>query len=708
MSNHTSDVQANSSRSRWLKYGSNLVVMLLISICIVGLLGYLTTNYAHHHQPLDWTTGGLFTLSDQTKNLLKEADQKNVSIEIIDDYSVDATSTATDMIHAQQVRDLLDQYVRQSSSVKIFEPKGRDELETKIRERYKGETKPYEETIKAFGPLAEKLVQFFKDQGSALLAMAGDAKNLTADDTREVQGIAAAFNKEFPDQINKVRQNIRKSTESTSPEWSQAKSQATEVITQISDQLKQIANASPDSFSKFTQDYIKKAAPEYAAMLKEVDAYKDRLDKLPDLKIDDVVNSIGPNTLIVIGPDVVKVIPSGDMFKADTSDPGAPDPKYAFQGEQAISTALMGMIRPSKPKIVFVTSAPSQLLSGPFSDINDRLTKANFDVSEWSPPGMPNPDQPPPPATPPASGKDANGKPVVWVVLPPDPPNMQQMQMGMPPPDVRPLVDAVKKHMDAGGNVLFLAEGTSPMAQMGGGGAGYPFGPLINPFGIQVKDSYYIMHTMRLNDDTVRTGPQVEITTYPDGPITGPLQSLTTIFVGSPTQMGIMGAPTVVDVAKPAPTGTTPTVILQSPASADVFATTNTMAPNPQFDPKTDLAAPIPMGAASSLANGSRIVVLGNKLFLVNQLLEEPVGIDMQSRQIIYRFPGNAELLLNSVAWLSGYENMIAVSPQANVAQRIASMSFGQELTVRIGSWIVPPLLAIAIGTAIFFIRRRA
>jgi hypothetical protein len=132
------------------------------------------------------------------------------------------------------------------------------------------------------------------------------------------------------------------------------------------------------------------------------------------------------------------------------------------------------------------------------------------------------------------------------------------------------------------------------------------------------------------------------------------------------------------------------------------------MAPNPQFDPKTDLAAPIPMGAASSLANGSRIVVLGNKLFLVNQLLEEPVGIDMQSRQIIYRFPGNAELLLNSVAWLSGYENMIAVSPQANVAQRIASMSFGQELTVRIGSWIVPPLLAIAIGTAIFFIRRRA
>ncbi len=698
MADQNKNHPSNSAGVRRVKYGSNIALLLVIAIVLVSMLAWLT--YVNNKK-YDWTTGGLYTLSPQTKNLLKEVSEQKQPYEIFNNFQPDSAA-------GQQVQDMLDQYVQVANNIKLIDPKDRVDMDSKIRERYTGETKPYKETLAAFEPLADKLVQFFKDQGDGLLAQAGSTKNLSAEDAREAQGIANAFGKEIPAQLQKARQIVRKFHDATSPEWSRAKTQVSSILTATSEQLKQIASASPDNFGKFTQEYLKKAGPAYGAMLKDVDAYKTSVDNLPPLKIDDVMEAVGPDTLIVVGPATVKVIPAGDIFKQDTANPDAAHPKVLFQGEQSLSTALMAMVRPNKPKIVFVSMAPAQLLGGPFSEINDRLTKVNFEVSEWSPPGMPNPEQPQPPSTPPAMGKDASGKPVVWVVLPSDPPNQQQMQMGMPPPDPRPLIEAVKKHMEAGGNVLFLTEGASPMTAMMGGAGGFPYADLIKPYGIQVKDTYNVLRSVHVSDEDIRAVPQIEFSTFPSHPITDPLQSLTTLFVGSPSQMGIMGAPTVVDIIKPAPAGSDPAVIVQTPASAEIFATSNTMTPNPVFDPKTDLKAPVPMGAASSL-NGQRIVVIGNRIFLVSQLLQEQ-AMDMQSGRILYRFPGNAELFINSVSWLSGYENMIAVSPQANIAQRIKSMGDPDkgELPIRLGGFILPPLLAVAIGAIIYVVRRRA
>jgi len=706
MANQVPD--ANATGGRRLKYGSNLVLLLVIAIVIIGLLAYLTTR-PRLNRRFDWSTGGLYTLSQQTKNLLQEFDTKKQAVDIIDNFRPETATSTTELTQDQQVLDLLDQYTRQSTNIKLTEPKTREELENKIRERYTGETKPYQQVVKDFEPLANDLTKFFQAQATGFDNLA-HTKGVADEDAREVQGIANAFRKEFPALIKKANQGIRRNVDSTMPQWSRAKTQIADVLTIIVEQLKQVAaaNASPDAFGKGIQEYLKKAAPEYAAMLKQVQAYKDRIDKLPALKIDDVLESIGPNTLIVIGPDNVKVISSSDVFQPDTRNAADPsNPKMVFQGEQAISTALMAMVRPNKPKIVFISSAPAQLLSGPFSDINDRLSKANFDVSEWAPPGMPRPDQPPPPETPPASGKDSAGVPIVWVVLPPDPPNMQQMQMGMPPPDPRPVIEAIRKHMDAGGNVMFLAEGASPMAMMGGGGGGFPYAELIKPFGIDVKANYYVLHQRRINEETTRAEPEIMFDTFPNHPITQPIQSLSTLFVGSPSQMGIMGCPTVVDVVKPAPTGADAAVIVQTPASADVFATSNTMTPNPQFDPKTDLKAPVPMGVAATRSNGQKCVVLGNKLFLVNQLLEAQ-AMDVQSGRVFYQLPGNAELMINCVSWLAGQTNMIAVSPNANMPERIASMSGTEAMAVRVGGWLLPPFLAIIVGTMIFFVRRRA
>jgi hypothetical protein len=71
-------------------------------------------------------------------------------------------------------------------------------------------------------------------------------------------------------------------------------------------------------------------------------------------------------------------------------------------------------------------------------------------------------------------------------------------------------------------------------------------------------------------------------------------------------------------------------------------------------------------------------------------------------------YPGNGELFVNSVLWLAGYENMIAVSSKSGVALRIKDMSPGQLWGIRWGVlWVGGPLGALLLGTVVWLVRRK-
>src|SRR5262249_11176152 len=153
----------------------------------------------------------------------------------------------------------------------------------------------------------------------------------------------------------------------------------------------------------------------------------------------------------------------------------------------------LAMARPEKVKVVFVTATPEHLLTDMYSDMTKILEESNFEVLEWSPPGAPSPDDPSSPEPP------AQGKGVVWVVFPPAQPNQQMMMMM--PPNPKPVIDAVKKHLDAKGQVLFLAEASG--SSIMGGGDKYPYDELTTPFGIQVKPKYTVVNlTDRVDPST--------------------------------------------------------------------------------------------------------------------------------------------------------------------------------------------------------------
>ncbi len=58
--------------SRTFKYGSNAIILALIVLGIVAVINYLSIEY---HKRFDVTPGKLYSLSDQTKNVLKNLDK---------------------------------------------------------------------------------------------------------------------------------------------------------------------------------------------------------------------------------------------------------------------------------------------------------------------------------------------------------------------------------------------------------------------------------------------------------------------------------------------------------------------------------------------------------------------------------------------------------------------------------------------------------
>jgi hypothetical protein len=363
-------------------------------------------------------------------------------------------------------------------------------------------------------------------------------------------------------------------------------------------------------------------------------------------------------------------------------------PHAEFQGEQAISSALLAQAMPDKPVVVFVTPAP-QPPNQLYSVIMQRLTQANFKVETWAA-GRAD-------ATAPAQGKG-----VVWIVLPGPPQSPQQMMMGMSQPNTAPIHAALAKHLAAGGSALFLAEAQSTPLY-GRGPTGYPYADVLKPFGVDVAANYVVVQRYTMQDQE-RVIPQLTLKRYPNTPITKPLQSLPTLLAGFDMHTA---APTVVRPAADPPAGAHPQVLLEAQGS-DVWGESSALGA-PEFDKTSDLAAPVPLGVMSTGPHDARVVVIGNAIFASNEALnlQTPVMTAGGSIYMVPNYPGNAELMLNSVYWLAGYDNMIAVSPRASAALRIRDIPPGTLMALDWGVlWAGAPLLLLVIGGVVYACRR--
>lgn len=113
-----------------------------------------------------------------------------------------------------------------------------------------------------------------------------------------------------------------------------------------------------------------------------------------------------------------------------------------------------------------------------------------------------------------------------------------------------------------------------------------------------------------------------------------------------------------------------------------------------QFDPNTDVRGPLNLGLAlegKGTASGSRVVVYGDADFATNMLLQ---------------VQGNADLVVNTFNWLAGQEQLISIRPkQVEFAQIVLDAEASQRILII--CVVVSPLLIMLLGGAVWWSRRR-
>ncbi len=692
-----------SGRQRWL-YGANTAILIIIVLAMVVCLDWLSVRFNYRK---DLTTGGIYSLSPRTKKLLALVDHQKKRIYLVNLYpqgQPQGRSGITEFLQGRKVQQLIKEYSRNSSYVREFKTThGRKALEEQIRARFKGEFSPYKAAARQFTRLALQIKKFLAAEAAGWGRLA-QQPGLTAQQQQVALSVQSVFDGSLPREIARTRRHAQKALHSTLPDWPRVSKELSDTAKMLASNLSALGK--PDALEQSTNiqlgsaitAYLKGRTAVYHKEIALLKAYRQKITAIKPLRAGAILHELTPDSLLVMGPEKLKVLPSYSLFKPRSAGLGQ-GPEYVFNGEQAVNSALLGMIQKHRTKVVFVSISPTNLIStgGPFSRIAAQLRRSNFKVFQWSPTPV-NPQQGP------AGPPPAMGKGVIWVVVELPPPGQESYLAGMINAQ---LESKVRQHLAEGGNALFLL-GSMPEQMLMSFQGKLPFKGLLGGYGVRFRPTYSIVQRTQTSRHGYVAMPEVQVSTFPKTIIGRPLESLATLFAGqmmAPNQFLL--APTVVEPLAHLPKGTMAKVIVQTSAGVDTWGQPSGYTGRAVFQPGTDLPAPLPL-AVMAQKGTTRIVAIGNVLFASNQILEsgQPYVTGGQLGWV-YNYPGNAELLVNAMYWLAHDSHLIAVSPRATVALRIARMSSGEETMVRLWSFIGPACLVIVAGFVVFLVRRR-
>jgi hypothetical protein len=308
---------------------------------------------------------------------------------------------------------------------------------------------------------------------------------------------------------------------------------------------------------------------------------------------------------------------------------------------------------------------------------------------------------------------DEEIKDAVWIVL--SIPTQQQGPMGAPPP----IAPRVAQHLKNGGSALLLFFPQSDNMH-----------EALAEWGIDVETGALVVHEANPSATGSQSGdiveeaqrvPHIFVTnTYGDHTITKPLQSLDYLMYRMlpvktrsaagykttpllPVPQGAWGERNIEGVMQNA-------AVKFDPPPKDAPAPPPVIPGMPTPPAAGDIPGPLVVAAASeNEKGGNRLVAIGGLEIAVNGLVDMPDPKLLQRDRpiVVARFPGNAELIANSVFWLAKLEPLIAISPAAMEVSRIEPMSEGTLKAWRVGGLLVGlPGLVIAAGAFVYFARR--
>lgn len=359
------------------------------------------------------------------------------------------------------------------------------------------------------------------------------------------------------------------------------------------------------------------------------------------------------NTVVFSAADRKKYVTSDQLAEYDYSGMqyGQQPKMKGFKGEEQFTAAILAVVNPKQPKIYFSTGHGERELDGAAGDglsqFKEYLKRDNLEAQTTT---------------------------LLKGEVPADCDLLVIAGPRAPFADVERT--AVKTYLDKGGRALVLLD-----PELGAQARPSGLEDLVKAYGVEFGSDLVI--------DPNNALPFVDLSTV-----------FANDFRSHPVVDGMKGMAVVLPVARSVTTataaGATSTQLLMTSAGGwgerDLAAIA---ARKPIQKDATDTQGPVSLGVAAEAENdkeaGWRLVAFGNSYFISNGQLANA---------------GNLNLGLNSVNWLAKREQALGIAPRSPEQVQLF-LSAGQMRTVTLISLLGLPALAMALGGAVWWRRRR-
>jgi hypothetical protein len=688
-----------SHNARRVKFALNVVIAVVAALLLTVLANWIAYR---QFVRFDLTATRQYSLSQQTQQLLAGIKEPHKIVTLLPPGSLP---------EIDRTRDLVDEYARYGKgkiTVEHLEAgRGVSKLEAfyiTLRERFAKPLKEIDGAVSAGRSLSKKLRDQSKDQvrlatelGKLPALGEGDAKTL-------INSVAQALSR-WSQQLETLETQIDKANKDPLPDYAVMRDTLRQTLRDLDDKVYAVAVNRLERIAQATDT----PAPVKEQTLALVELLKASrrdaapvLDALRDAVVPEDYEKVrgqldrSANAVVVLGPAKIQVLSLEQMFRetaeAAAVAAGAPKPELQFLGEELITGALLTMTLENPPMIVFVTTGrrPALGQQGEYQQVAQRLTNMNFKVEEWNPAGRPGPMGQPVPGGPPPEPKP--GQKAVWIVPPGEPANPM-----MGAPDMRaPAIEKVRERLAAGDSLLLMPV-FNPMSMFSG--APDPTASLLEGLGISAQTDRIVMREETLPRGQTRATRQLTVSRWPtDNPITKVLGGAQAIFV--------LSSPLVLGEAKDKDVKTWP---LAEITGKGLWAERNNAMQEERAkrDPAT-AGEKFLIAAAAEKKGGSRVVVVADPAWASDQIVSYGLFGQGTAELSGAVFPGNAELFVNSIYWLSGMEQYIAASARTQDIRRVRSIDPDRREMLLYALLLGMPAAAFFAGGVVWFIRRRA
>lgn len=698
-----------SSASRRLRYGLNvsvLVISLLVILVAVNWLAAISPLRA------DLTAAREYSVSLQTQSLLKSlAEPVTLHLVFIEREAGGLR---------KQVDDVLAEFTRRSDNVRVerLDPTNaldvvkQDALVEQLKTIYADEIDAYSDAAAKGSEALKSLAEFATSENSVFTeATVGLTQGIPGyADYRTITQILPAL----PGDVELFQERVKAALETSAgqslPDWNGAVSTLRSAITLRSQTMKQVAdffeNAAKGDSSQLPaalSNYLLPAAQRFRSVAETLGKAQDLIQDLEPLQIEPISRALGQsNCIIVTGSTRASTIPFEDLFPTPSAQEVRDKQRIdrRFSGERVIAAGIRRVTMDKKPRCVIVHAEPPPgvlMNRGQGNDVArvaEALRDLGFDVSDWNVTSSQNR-----PTFPESAG------PIAWVVYPQQPPGMDQMSA----PVV--LADVARQLVRDGQNVL-VSYWPSQVAVFSQRDV---WADVTEPLGVTPDSARVIFEQVPDPQSTggLASRSVIDFTDYvSDHPIAKALTALPTRLAAA-VPLIIAPPPDVAsgegDEAGPSPQMIKHSVVLEAAPTDRLFASGQWMGQEvispPPADQRDTKPYPLVVAVEKALVDGTaqRALVVGSGPWFYTGMLDQMALVD---NVLLTANPGNVELFVNAVLWLTGQDDQIAPSALARSAPRIAQISG----VARAGWWWILvgglPVLSLLAGGIVWIFRR--